>query len=166
MRLTKFSDYALRVLLYAASRPGTLVTIEETADVFEVSRAHLKKVVLHLSSNGYLQAMRGRGGGFTLARAPQEIGLGALIRSTEGDFGLVECFQDGNRCPITPMCRFPAIMNEALAAFLTTLDRYTLHDVMLTPESFLAVPGPQPRRGPAVEATPEAVGEAVDETVG
>ncbi len=148
MRLTKFSDYAIRVLLYSASRPGTLVTIEETADVFDISRAHLKKVVLHLSSNGYLRAVRGRGGGFTLACAPSEIGLGDLLRSTESDFGLAECFLEGNRCAISPVCRLPPILNEALEAFLATFDRYTLQDIMLTPESFLAQPRPHSLRGP------------------
>ena len=148
MRLTKFSDYAVRVLLYAASRPGTLVTIEETADVFEISRAHLKKVVLHLSSNGYLRAVRGRGGGFTLACAPSEIGLGELLRSTESDFGLTECFLPENRCAISPVCRWPRILNEALDAFLATFDRYTLQDILLSPESFLAAPRPHGQRGP------------------
>lgn len=151
MRLTKFSDYAIRVLLYSASRPGTLVTIEETADVFEISRAHLKKVVLHLSSEGYLRAVRGRGGGFTLARKPAEIGLGTLLRSTESDFGLTECFLPGNRCAITPVCRLPGIVNEALQAFLATFDRYTLQDIILTPESFLAPPRDHPQRGPEME---------------
>ncbi|MGY6634987.1 MAG: RrF2 family transcriptional regulator [Alkalilacustris sp.] len=145
MRLTKFTDYAIRVLLYSASRPDTLVTIEETADVFEISRAHLKKVVLHLSSHGYLRAVRGRGGGFSLALAPADIGLGDLVRTTESDFGLVECFLPGNHCAITPFCRLPGILDEALSAFLGTLDRYTLQDLLLTPESFVAPPGPQPQ---------------------
>ncbi len=151
MRLTKFSDYAIRVLLYAASRPDALVTIEETADVFDVSRAHLKKVVLHLSTNGYLRAVRGRGGGFTLACAPRDISLGQLLRSTESDFGLAECFLPDNRCAITPVCRLPRILNEALTAFLVTFDQYTLQDILLEPESFLEKPGPQPQRGPEVK---------------
>ena len=151
MRLTKFSDYAIRVLLYSASRPDTLVTIEETADVFDISRAHLKKVVLHLSTYGYLRAVRGRGGGFTLACAPAEMGLGDLLRSTESDFGLAECFLSGNRCVLTPSCKWPRILNEALEAFLQTFDRYTLQDILLQPESFLEQPGPQPTRGPDLQ---------------
>ena len=155
MRLTKFTDYAIRVLLYSASRPDALVTIEETADVFDISRAHLKKVVLHLSSHGYLRAVRGRGGGFGLARAPAEIGLGELVRSTESDFGLADCFLPDNRCAITSFCQLPGVLNEALSAFLDTLDRYTLQDLVLTPESFVVAPGPQPQRGPnMVQARP------------
>ena len=149
VRLTKFTDYALRVLLYAASRPEQLVTIEETARAFEVSRAHLKKVVLLLSSAGYLRAVRGRRGGFTLGRAPDDINIGAVLRLTEPDFGLMECFLPDNACPISHLCKLPHVVNEALAAFIETFDQYTLRDVMLTPEDFMrAAPGERPRRGP------------------
>ena len=149
MRLTKFSDYAIRVLLYAASRPDQLVTIEETAQVFDVSRAHLKKVVLLLSSKGYLRAVRGRRGGFTLGRAPGDINLGALLRLTEPDFALLECFQSGNTCPITGCCRLPGVVNEALSAFVDVFDRHTLADIQLRGQEFLFEPAANvPLRGP------------------
>ena len=149
MRLTTFSDYALRVLMYAGTAGDRLITIEETAKVYDVSRAHLMKVVNSLTKTGYLKAVRGRSGGFTLARSPEEINLGAVLRETEPDFALVECFTSGNRCVITACCRLPDVLNEALNAFIATLDRYTLADLMLTKYDFNA-PAPSPRqmRGP------------------
>ena len=155
MRLTKFSDYAVRVLLYAASRPQQLVTIEETSQVFGISRAHLKKVVLLLSGKGYLRAVRGRRGGFTLGCPPEQINLGALLRLTEPDFALLECFQSGNTCPITGCCRLPGVVNEALAAFIAVFDRHSLADIQLRGQEFVVVPpdGMAPR-GPQLSAVP------------
>lgn len=153
MRLTKFSDYALRTLIYAAGRQGTLATVEETARFFGISRAHLKKVVMRLSSAGYLEAARGHGGGFRLARPATDINLGALLRTTEPDFGLVECFVPGNACRITALCHLPCAFNEALAAFLATLDRFSLADLELDPGQFDGAfyrvsPAPVRLRGP------------------
>lgn len=136
MRLTNFSDYALRVLLYAAAQDSRLITIEETADVYGISRAHLMKVVNQLTRAGYLKAVRGRSGGLALAKRPSRIRLGAVLRATEPDFALVECFTPGNRCVITPRCRLRGVFKEALAAFTATLDRYTLADLILRPEDF------------------------------
>ncbi len=136
MRLTNFSDYALRVLLYAAARDGMLVTIEETAKVYEISRAHLMKVANQLTRAGYLTAVRGRSGGLELAKRPDKIRLGDVVRATEPDFALVECFAPDNQCRITPRCRLRGALNEALAAFIATLDRYTLADLVLHPEDF------------------------------
>lgn len=138
MRLTTLSDYALRVLLYAAANPSRLITIEETASVYRVSRAHLMKVVNVLTRGGFLKAVRGRAGGFTLARAPEAINIGAVMRATEPDFALVECFATGNQCIVTNCCKLPAVLNEALSNFIATLDRYTLADLMLTPVDFAA----------------------------
>ncbi len=136
MRLTNFSDYALRVLLYAAARGDTLITIEETARVYGISRAHLMKVVNQLTRAGYLTAVRGRSGGLELAMRPNKIRLGDVVRATEPDFALVECFAPDNRCLITPRCRLRGVLKEALAAFIATLDRYTLADLVLRPEDF------------------------------
>lgn len=136
MRLTQFSDYALRVMMYAAAQPGRLITIDETAAVYKVSRNHLMKVVNVLTRAGYLKAVRGRAGGFTLAVAPNRIRLGAVIRMTEPDFAMVECFTDDNRCQVTPTCKLRGIIQEALNAFVATLDRYTLSDLLLQPEDF------------------------------
>lgn len=136
MRLTNFSDYALRVLLYAAARDGMLVTIEETAKVYGISRAHLMKVANQLTRAGFLKAVRGRSGGLALAMRPERIGLGDVLRATEPDFALVECFRSDNHCVITPSCRLRGVLKEALAAFSGTLDRYTLADLLLNPEDF------------------------------
>ena len=153
MRLTTFSDYALRVLMYAGSAGDRLITIEETSTVYGISRAHLMKVVNILTKTGYLKGIRGRSGGFTLARSPENINLGAVVRATEPDFALVECFAAGNQCVITNCCRLPNVLNEALASFVATLDRYTLADLMLTDSDFKVPPPPVDlKRGPDLGA--------------
>jgi Rrf2 family nitric oxide-sensitive transcriptional repressor len=136
MRLTNFSDYALRILMYAAAQGDRLITIEETADVYGISRAHLMKVANQLTRAGYLEAVRGRSGGLILAKRPSKIRLGDVVRATEPDFALVECFAADNQCLITPNCRLRGVLAEALAAFTGTLDRYTLADLILSPEDF------------------------------
>jgi Rrf2 family nitric oxide-sensitive transcriptional repressor len=136
MRLTNFSDYALRVLMYAAARDGRLITIDETARVYGISRAHLMKVVNQLTRAGLLKAVRGRSGGLALAKDPRKIRLGQVLRATEPDFSLVECFAPESRCVITPRCRLRGALNEALGAFFATLDRYTLADLILSPREF------------------------------
>ncbi|MBN9007534.1 MAG: Rrf2 family transcriptional regulator [Rhizobiales bacterium] len=136
MRLTNFSDYALRVLMYAATHKDRLITIEETAEVYDISRTHLMKVANQLTRAGYLKAVRGRSGGLALAKRPERINLGDVLRITEPDFALVECFTKDNRCVITPRCRLRGVLHEALAAFTGTLDRYTLADLILRPKDF------------------------------
>lgn len=136
MRLTNFSDYSLRILMYAAARRERLITIEETAAIYGISRAHLMKVANQLTRAGFLKSVRGRSGGLMLARPPEEIGIGAVLRMTEPDFALVECFGGDNRCLLTPRCRLKGILHEALAAFIGTVDRYTLADLVLSPEDF------------------------------
>lgn len=136
MRLTTFSDYALRVLMYAASAGDRLITIEETAKAYDISRAHLMKVVNVLTRAGYIKSVRGRSGGFMLARAPEDINLGGVLRTTEADFALVECFASGSQCVLTKRCSLPGVLNEALNAFIGTFDRYTLADIALSGRSF------------------------------
>lgn len=136
MQLTSFSDYALRVLMYAAAHEGRLVTIEEVARTYSVSRTHLTKVVNVLTRAGYLRAVRGRAGGLALGKAPASIRLGDVIRLTEPDLELVECFGAANKCIIASCCRLRPVLGEALAAFLATLDRYTLADLTLRPGDF------------------------------
>lgn len=136
MRLTSFSDYALRVLMYAAAHEGRLITIEETARAFSVSRTHLMKVVNLLTRAGYLRAVRGRAGGLALGKAPESIRLGDVVRLTEPDLELVECFGAANTCIISPCCRLRPVLGEALAAFTATLDRHTLADLALAPADF------------------------------
>lgn len=136
MRLTNFSDYALRVLMYAAAQSDRLITIEETALVYGISRAHLMKVANQLTRAGFLKAVRGRSGGLALAKRPNKIRLGDVLRATEPDFALVECFTADNQCLITPRCKLRGALKEALAAFTGTLDKYTLADLIISPESF------------------------------
>lgn len=136
MRLMNFSDYALRVLMYAGSTEKPLITIDETARFYGISRAHLKKVVNALTRSGHLKAVRGRSGGLTLGKPASEIGIGEVIRLTEPDFELVECFTASNRCAITHCCRLRGALHEALDAFVKSLDRYTLADLILRPEEF------------------------------
>ena len=136
MRLTDFSDYSLRLLMYAAARTDRLITIEETAQLYGISRAHLMKVANQLTRSGFLKAVRGRSGGLTLAMRPEQIGLGDVLRATEPDFELVECLRSDNNCLITPSCRLRGVLMEALTAFASTLDRHTLADLLLKPEDF------------------------------
>lgn len=136
MRLTTLSDYALRVLMYSAASGEKLLTIEETARTYGISRAHLMKVVNILVRRGFLKGVRGRSGGFMLAKSPEAIVVGDVIRTTEPDFALVECFATGNQCIVTGCCLLPSILNEALGAFIATLDQYTIADLMLKPSDF------------------------------
>jgi Rrf2 family nitric oxide-sensitive transcriptional repressor len=130
MRLTIYSDYALRVLMYLAINRETLSTIQEIADHYGISKNHLMKVTHELGLVGYIDTVRGRGGGVRLAQAPEKIGIGDVIRLTEEDFRLVECFDpDTNQCVISGRCKLARILDEALDSYLKTLDRYTLADL-------------------------------------
>lgn len=131
MRLTKFTDYSLRILILAASAPDRNFTISEAAKLYGISAPHLKKVVRTLSREGYLQGTRGRSGGFRLGRPAEEINLGAVIRVTEPDFDMVECFSPEGTCVISPICRLPKIIDRALEAMLVVFDDYTLSDITL-----------------------------------
>ena len=136
MRLTMMSDYALRVLLFAAAHPERLVTIDETQEIYGISRGHLMKIVGTLASEGILRSQRGRSGGFTLGQPPEQIRLGDVVRLTEPDFEMVECFSPDNACAITPFCGLPRVVTEALAAFMAVIDRYTLADLIIRPQDF------------------------------
>ena len=136
MQLTMFSDLALRVLMFTQAAGERLVTIDEIANAYGISRAHLTKVVNALTRTGYLTAVRGRSGGLRLARPADQINLGDVIRMTEPDFALVECFATGNQCVITNCCRLQGVFEEALQAFLAVLDRNTLASISLKPRDF------------------------------
>jgi Rrf2 family transcriptional regulator, nitric oxide-sensitive transcriptional repressor len=130
MRISLFSDYALRVLMLAAARAPDLVTIQEVAESFGISRHHLTKVIHDLARAGFLETQRGRSGGFTLARPANRIVIGAVIRHTEAGSPLVECFDPAtNRCVVTPACRLKRQLAEALSAFYAVLDKYTVADL-------------------------------------
>jgi len=139
MRLTMMSDYAFRVLLFAAAHPERLVTIDETQEIYGMSRGHLMKIVGVLASAGILRSQRGRAGGFTLGKSPDEIRLGDVLRLTEPDFEMVECFSPTGACAITPFCRLPGIVTEALGAFLAVMDRHTLAELIIRPQDFDAI---------------------------
>jgi len=132
MQLTRYTDYSLRVLIYLAVNQEKLATIEEIADAYGISRAHLMKIVHRLGLAGYLETVRGRGGGLRLARPPEEIRVGAVVRHAEESMALVECFDpQTSHCRIEPVCRLQTVLNEALEAFLQTLDGYTVADLVV-----------------------------------
>jgi Rrf2 family nitric oxide-sensitive transcriptional repressor len=134
MRLSTFSDYALRVLMYLGAQPDRLATIGEIAERHAISHTHLMKVVHQLGSHGYLETVRGKGGGIRLARLPADIVLGEVIRRTEGDFALAECFANPAVCRIQAACGLIDILNEGLSAMFLVLDAYTLADLLRDPQ--------------------------------
>ena len=130
MHITRYTDYSLRVLIYLAAEGDRLVTIQEIADSYEISKNHLMKVVHQLNKKGYIETIRGKKGGMRLQMAPDAINIGVLVRETEQDLNIVECFSSRNGCKITPVCGLKSMFNEALNAFLGVLDNYTLADVV------------------------------------
>ena len=130
MRLTLYTDYSLRVLIYLAGREEELVTISEMADFYKISRNHLVKVVHNLGLKGYILTSRGRHGGIKLSRPAQEIPIGDVVRSTEPDFDLLECFNPAtDKCVISRSCSLKGVLHNAQASFLNILDQYTLADI-------------------------------------
>lgn len=133
MRLTQWTDYALRLLMYCAvhqqrERP---ITISEVAQVHNISRSHLTKIVQDLAGRGLLETTRGRGGGMRLLRPAQEVSLGAVVRATETDFDMVECFNPAtNACYLSSNCHLKSVLSQATQAFLHTLDGVTLADLV------------------------------------
>ncbi|MBK6863572.1 MAG: Rrf2 family transcriptional regulator [Ideonella sp.] len=130
MRLTTMTDYAMRLLMYVAHRPERLCTIAEVADAYGISEAHLMKITHQLGQAGFIETVRGKGGGMRLAAPPQQINLGAVVRQMESDLALVECFSSSaNHCALTGHCRLAGILDGALAAFMAHLDAHTLADL-------------------------------------
>jgi len=130
MRLTSYTNYALRILMIATMRKGQLVTVQEVADSFRVSKAHLVKCVHQLGLWGYLDNVRGRNGGFRLARPAETITVGEIVRKTEDDLNLVECFDAvTNTCPLIGVCRLGKTFKKACSAFLEVLDATTIADI-------------------------------------
>ncbi|KAB8136252.1 Rrf2 family transcriptional regulator [Gracilibacillus oryzae] len=131
MRLKKYTDYALRTLIYTASKKDEKASIKEIADTFFISTEHIRKVVHQLSVNGYIETTRGRNGGITLAKHPKEINIGSVIRLMENDFYMLECFDgEHNQCVITSACSLRHVVGNAMQAFFQVLEKYTLDDLI------------------------------------
>ncbi len=130
MKLTRFTDYSLRVLIYLGLQNSGRVTIREISDSYEISRNHLMKVVSNLSRLGYVAAQRGPGGGISLARPAKEINLADVIADMEEDLNMVECFCPNGRCAITAVCRLRGILQKALQAYMESLQSHTLEDLL------------------------------------
>ena len=133
MRLTQWTDYTLRVLMYCAATEGRAqpVTITEVAEGYGISRSHLMKIVQQLSAQGLLETTRGRGGGMRLMQPADTIKVGAVVRMTETDFNLVECFDPvSNQCRLSSHCRLKGVLERAMQAYLAELDRVTLADLI------------------------------------
>ena len=134
MKLTTFSDYTLRVLMFLALNRERLATIPEIAAAYAISENHLMKVVHQLARAGVIESVRGKGGGIRLARAPEEIRLGQIVRASEGSAPIVECLSDeAGPCRIAPACRLAAVLVRAFDALYATLDEYTLADLVRSP---------------------------------
>ena len=153
MKLTTFTDYSLRTLMFVAANPQDRATIAQIAGAFGISEHHLTKVVHALGRNGWLANVRGKGGGLSLAMRADEIGVGQVVRQTEGAAMPAECFsEDGGHCVIAPVCRLRGVLGEAVEAFYGVLDRYTLADLARNRQALariLFVDMPAPRRGAA-----------------
>lgn len=134
MRLSTFSDYSLRVLMYLGMEPGRLATIAEIAQAYGISEAHLMKVIHQLGRAGFVETVRGKGGGVRLGCPPREIVLGDVIRQTENDTGLAGCFSETKSCRIKGVCRLTGILDEAMQGLFLVLDGYTLADLVESPE--------------------------------
>jgi Rrf2 family nitric oxide-sensitive transcriptional repressor len=134
MQLTRFTDYSLRVLIYLGNHREALATVAAIASEYGISRHHLTRVVHQLGLRGYIETARGKGGGFRLARAPAQIRIGDVVRDMEPGFELAECFRPGDAsCRLLPACALKPALAEAGRAFLASLDRYTLADLLPPP---------------------------------
>jgi Rrf2 family nitric oxide-sensitive transcriptional repressor len=129
MRLTVFTDYALRVLLVLAARRGQLVTIAEVSTAFDISEAHLMKVANTLARTGWVETVRGRGGGMRLSANSASLTLREIVETLESDLAIVECFGEQNRCVLTGGCGVARALSRATQAFLAELEQHTLADL-------------------------------------
>ena len=155
MHLRTFTDYSLRVLIYAAARSPQQVSLTELAEAYGISRNHLIQVVRKLGHLGYLVNTRGRGGGIRIGQDPATIRISDIVQATEPGFVMAECFQKkrgANRCRLTPICVLRGALADATQAFLDTLGQYTLADIVVNRPQVLALLGgadPPPAEQPA-----------------
>lgn len=126
MRLTRYTDYALRVLIHLALHDDRLCSIPEIAATYDASHNHLRKVVHGLALDGLIETVRGRGGGMRLARPPEDIRVGEVVRLTEEGFELADC----SGCSLSPACGLTGVLAEGAAAMLEVFDRYTIADLI------------------------------------
>jgi Rrf2 family transcriptional regulator, nitric oxide-sensitive transcriptional repressor len=143
MRLSMYSDFTLRVLIYLTLTGDRKATIDEIATAYDISRNHLMKVVHNLGKAGRVETSRGRSGGMRLSKSPEQINIGEVVRDCERGSALVECFGTGNKCAITPVCDLRRALGEAQEAFFAVLDGYTLADLTQRESSLsrlLAIP--------------------------
>lgn len=139
MRMTLYTDYSLRTLIYlAAMDQNRLCNIQEIADTYNISKNHLMKVIHNLGKLGYIETIRGRNGGFKLAKKPDKINIGELVRQTEDGFYLVDCMDPNhpNPCILTNYCGLTRVFREALNAYFQVLDQFTLADIVQTPHLY------------------------------
>ncbi len=135
MRLTQHSNYAMRLLMYCALKPDQPVRLAEIADAYDISGHHINKIAQRLTHIGAIHAIRGRNGGIRLAKEPSEINIGEVVRQTEENLLIVECFSaETNTCPLINECKFRLLLMDALDAFLKVLDSHTLADLVSHPE--------------------------------
>lgn len=140
MKLTTFSDYTLRLLMFLALGQERLATIPEIAVAYGISENHLMKVVQQLVRSGVIESVRGKGGGIRLAREPGDIRLGQIVRASEGSAPIVECLaDDGGTCCITPACRLTGVLVRAFDTLYATLDEYTLADLVTSPRTLARI---------------------------
>jgi Rrf2 family transcriptional regulator, nitric oxide-sensitive transcriptional repressor len=135
MRVTRYTDYSLRVLVYLGLRPDRRSTIREISEAYDISRNHLMKVVQQLVSRGYVQSVRGVGGGLNLALPVTDIGVGNVVRDMEPDLALVECMRSGNQCVITRSCKLKHMLGRARDSFIDVLNEYSLADILSPDEA-------------------------------
>ena len=127
MRLTAFTDYTLRTLMYLAVHRDRLATVQEIVELHQISKNHLTKVVHQLGLSGLIETVRGRNGGLRLNKEPAEINIGAVVRLSETDFHMAECFdKDNNTCSLNPTCVLKRVFSDATKAYLSVLDDVTL----------------------------------------
>ncbi len=144
MQFTHFTDYSLRTLIYLGAQQSVLATVSEIAETYGISKNHLTKVVHQLATRGYIQTTRGKGGGIRLARLPQLINIGDVVRDMEENINLVECFNAKNQsCPLLPACVLKSVLAEARKSLFDTLDRYTLADLLTNKSSLRKITEPK-----------------------
>ena len=159
MRLAEYTDYTLRVLMFLALNRDRLATIPEIAAAYDISENHLMKVVHQLARSGVIDTVRGKGGGIRLAREPETIRLGQILRASEGSAPIVECLsEDGGACRIAPACRLAAVLMRAFGALYATLDEFTVADLVQAPRRLnaLLMPNSSLSNASVARSTPNA----------